>query len=265
MTLRVYLIASTSMISGPLAGFDQFLAEQSLEWQRPESATGPERLVEAAGRVCYMSFGSRQYQLSTAAYIAHLIKQGHESVLEHANFTVLVAGISRSLSHQIVRHRVGFAYSQLSQQYHDESEAQFVEPGSLSRHPDIRELWRQQIDGSRRAYSELLARMDALDVGREMPLKERQRMRRSIARSILPGATQTTMVITGNVRGWRHVLKVRGSTAGDTEMRNYCVSILRCLRDAAAPFFADFEIVDNDFGESIKWKSQASSAEPPAS
>jgi flavin-dependent thymidylate synthase len=77
-----------------------------------------EKIVENAGRVCYLSFENLSGR-STELYIQNLIRQGHESVLEHASWTFVLTGVSRSFSHQMVRHRAGFAYSQLSQQYVD--------------------------------------------------------------------------------------------------------------------------------------------------
>ena len=123
---------SIRCISHP--SFDQgvfldFLNENGLTWIQKGNATEAEHLVEASGRLCYMSFGEQnQSPRNTNEYIMNLIVQGHESVLEHLNWTFLITGVSRAFTHQLVRHRAGFSYSQLSQQYHDESEAEFVVP-----------------------------------------------------------------------------------------------------------------------------------------
>ena len=77
-------------------------------------ATDGERLSEFAGRLCYMSQRNPAGR-STHEYIENIKKQGHGSVLEHANYSLLLEGVSRSLTHELVRHRAGFAYSQLSQ------------------------------------------------------------------------------------------------------------------------------------------------------
>ena len=82
-------------------------------------STDGERLAEFAGRLCYMS-QANPAKRPTREYLDNIKKQGHGSVLEHANYSLLLEGVSRSLTHELVRHRAGFAYSQLSQRYVDE-------------------------------------------------------------------------------------------------------------------------------------------------
>src|SRR4051794_15196054 len=82
-----------------------FLRAEDTGWRRDSAGTPAEELVEFAGRVCYMSFGSRQSPRTNREYIQNLIVQGHESVLEHASWTLLLSGVSRSFTHQLVRHR----------------------------------------------------------------------------------------------------------------------------------------------------------------
>ncbi len=105
-----------------------FLETEGESWLKSEEASTPENIVEVAGRLCYMSFGSRQFRKCNKDYIDNLIKQGHESVLEHVSWSFILTGVSRAFTHQLVRHRVGFSFSQLSQQYHDENDATFVCP-----------------------------------------------------------------------------------------------------------------------------------------
>src|SRR5204863_8430366 len=93
-------------------------------------STDGELLAEVAGRVCYMS-QHNPAERSTREYLDNIKKQGHGSVLEHANYTLLLEGVSRSLTHELVRHRAGFAYSQLSQRYVDESAEHFLVPPAL--------------------------------------------------------------------------------------------------------------------------------------
>lgn len=91
-----------------------------------------EYLVEAAGRLCYLSFG-RPRPGGNAAYTRHVLEAGHGSVLEHAVYNLVITGVSRSFTHELVRHRAGFGFSQLSQRFHDESEGLFVVPEALAR------------------------------------------------------------------------------------------------------------------------------------
>jgi thymidylate synthase (FAD) len=218
--------------------YQQFLAIHGETW-RETKASDAERVIEFAGRVCYMSFGARQSPRDTARYIANLIDQRHDSVLEHANWTFLLDGVSRSFTHQLVRHRAGFSFSQLSQQYHDESEAEFLVPLGLEQYPVAYAAWRSAVDAARSAYrtiqSQLRTYSGNIDQG-----KERLRAIRSAARSVLPNATGTKIVVTANARSLRHFLSLRGSIEGDPEMRQVSGLIYDMLLNEAPSTVLDF-------------------------
>jgi thymidylate synthase (FAD) len=243
--MKLYLIAKTCME----AGLEQFLSERGLDWHRDVPGTEPELVAEFAGRVCYMSFGELQSRRTTRVYLENILRAGHGSVLEHATFTLLADGISRSLSHQLVRHRVGFSYSQLSQQYHDESGASFVEPEGLDEDPSLRARWERWRQESLALYADL-QRDPALQPGGKsgVSTKEQSRRRRARARLVLPNATATSLVITGNTRAWRHVLCTRGNIVGDLEMRAYCIDAYRLLSQAAPNLFLGFELAEDELG-----------------
>src|SRR6516225_8066446 len=99
------------------AEIDRFLADHGVAWQTDTEQAG-ESLTEIAGRLCYMSF-ARPRPGGNQAYLGHILEVGHGSVLEHAVWSFIFTGISRSCSHELVRHRAGWAYSQLSQRYVD--------------------------------------------------------------------------------------------------------------------------------------------------
>lgn len=222
--------------------FERFLLAEELQWS--DSSVRPaERLVEFAGRICYMSFGSRQSPKSNQEYIRHLISQGHESVLEHVNWTFLLAGVTRSFTHQLVRHRVGFSFSQLSQQYHDETDANFVAPPSLDEFPGVLEAWHEAIESSRDAYRKILHALEA-EIKNNTPGTKKEAIRsiRSAARSVLPNATETKIVVTANARALRHFLKVRGALEGDYEMRIVSKLIYELIASDAPALVADFQI-----------------------
>src|SRR5207244_5511531 len=99
-------------------------------------STPGERLAEYAWRLCYMS-QHNPVNRTTADYLENIKKQGHGSVLEHSVYVLLIEGISRSCSHELVRHRAGFGYSQISQRYVDESHAAFVVPPAVLGDPQL--------------------------------------------------------------------------------------------------------------------------------
>lgn len=234
----------------------KFLRDRDLFWTHDHDVCAPELVVEAAGRVCYMSFGDKQYRKATSEYISNILYQGHDSVLEHASFTILVDGLTRALSHQLVRHRIGFAYSQLSQQYHDESDAEFAQPHGLDEDPELKEQWLQWCAATRAMHDSFLSANLKKTSLAYLNAKEQQRYSRSMARSVLPNATCTTMMITGNARAWRHLISIRGDIAGDIEMREYCISIYKLLFDVAPSLFSGFEILEDGLGRYVRAISQ---------
>ena len=126
-------------------------------WTTDTEVAG-EKLIETAGRVCYMSF-QRPRPGGNQAYISHLLEVGHGSVLEHAVFNLLFTGVSRSLTHELVRHRAGFGFSQLSQRFVDESKCSFVEPEVIAGDPELHRLWLESVRASQVAYRALADRL----------------------------------------------------------------------------------------------------------
>jgi thymidylate synthase (FAD) len=176
----------------------------------------------------------------TREYLENIKKQGHGSVLEHANYSILLEGVSRSLTHELVRHRAGFSYSQLSQRYVDESRAAFVVPPAVAGDPDLESAWSEQIAGAQRAYVALVEQL--MDRYRWVDDKvHRRKMAREAARGVLPNSTETKIVVTGNARAWRTMLELRSSEGAEMEIRRCAVAILRLLQSEAPGFFSDFE------------------------
>ena len=203
-------------------------------------STDGERLAEFAGRVCYMS-QHNPAKRSTREYLENIKKQGHGSVLEHANYTLLLEGVSRSLTHELVRHRAGFAYSQLSQRYVDESSASFVVPPAVIGDEALEATWRDQIEEAQRAYVSLVEQLMER-YGWVSDRVHRRKMAREAARAVLPNATETKIVVTANARAWRTMLELRSSEGAELEIRRAAIMILRVLQSEAPGFFSDFEI-----------------------
>jgi thymidylate synthase (FAD) len=225
-----------------------FLEEESTEWRRTSGATEAEDIIEFAGRICYMSFGSAQSPKSNREYIRSLIHQEHDSVLEHASWTFLLTGVSRAFTHQLVRHRIGFSFSQLSQQYHDQTSAKFVIPEEVKADPAVMELWLQLIEELQRGYQSISNDLKAGDGGQSGSAKEARRSARSAARSILPNATETKIVFSANGRALRHFLQMRGAIAGDLEMRRVSALIYSRLANEAPALLSDFEMSTQEDG-----------------
>lgn len=214
-------------------------------------STDGERLAEFAGRLCYMSQRNPASR-TTRDYLENIKKQGHGSVLEHANYSLLLEGVSRSLTHELVRHRAGFAYSQLSQRYVDESDAAFVVPPAILGDDALLAAWKQQVEGAQATYVALVDQL--MERYRWVDDKvHRRKMAREAARGVLPNSTETKIVVTGNVRAWRTMLELRSSEGAEFEIRRMAVAVLRVLQVEAPSFFSDFEIyVAPDRAESAR-------------
>ena len=211
-----------------------------VNWLGP--STDGERLAEFAGRLCYMSQANPAGR-NTRDYLENIKKQGHGSVLEHANYTMLLEGVSRSLTHELVRHRAGFAYSQLSQRYVDESDAAFVVPPAILGDERLEREWQAEIDRSLAAYVRLVGEL--MEQYAWIPERvHRRKMAREAARGVLPNSTETKIVVTANARAWRTMLELRAGEGADLEIRRMAVAVLKLLKEEAPGFFSDFEIYE---------------------
>ena len=226
--LRVQLIART-----------EFVPPAEVAWDT--DADGGQALVEFAGRACYQSWSKPNPRTATnASYLRHIIDVGHFSVLEHASVSFYITGISRSCTHELIRHR-HFSYSQLSQRYVPEDDAQVVLPPGLEDDPELQQIVLAASDASRAAYLDLLARLEAKFADQPNAVLRRKQARQA-ARAVLPNDTETRIVVTGNYRAWRHFIAMRASEHADVEIRRLAVACLRELTAAAPAVFADFDI-----------------------
>lgn len=230
--LRVHVIAKTDFVAPP-----------DVAWHT--DADGGQALTEFAGRACYQSWSKPNPRTATnAAYLRHVIDVGHFAVLEHASVTVYVTGLSRSCAHELTRHR-HFSFSQLSQRYVPDTDADVVVPPGIAGDPELEDEFFAAADASRAAYAALLAKLEVAHADGE-PVEHlsvlRRKQARQAARAVLPNATETRIVATGNYRAWRHFIAMRGSEHADVEMRRLALTCLRRLLDVAPAVFGDFQI-----------------------
>jgi len=187
--------------------------------------TDPELLIEKAARICYDSFGKMSPPESTVRIIDHLLKSGHESCLEHASVTYRVGGVSRALTHQLVRHRLA-SYSQRSQRYVKETEPSFVTPPSCDGLSIANSIFEETMINAWRAYNDLL----------KLGVKGED------ARFVLPNACCSEIIITMNFRELRHFFKLRTSKHAQWEIRNMAKEMWnQVMKIGAANVFGDIK------------------------
>src|SRR5258708_22821932 len=222
----------------------EFVEPEHLKVQWKGDATDGERLAEYAGRLCYMS-QHNPIRRTTADYLENIKKQGHGSVLEHSVYVLLIEGISRSCSHELVRHRAGFGYSQISQRYVDESHAAFVLPPAILGDAALEAAWEKQVTEAQAAY---VRAVEGLMQRYEWVTDkvQRRKLAREAARSVLPNATEVKIVVSGNARAWRTMLELRCGEAAELEMRRMAIGVLRLLQKEACAVSAASEIYAAD-------------------
>lgn len=245
---RVELVSRQTV---SFSSLDKFLAVNGYKWERDGYAQEGELLAEAAGRLCYMSYEKPRPGGNTA-YLRHIKEVGHGSVLEHVVYSFFLSGISRSLTHELVRHRAGTAFSQLSQRYVDESVAEYVVPGIINADEELFKDWCHTIEQVHAGYVRL---SDALTVRMAEPqfaakwcngsqdTTARRKTARQAARSVLPNATETKMALTLNARALRHVIEQRGHESADPEIRRLAVALFYQAVCADPNLFNDYTLV----------------------
>jgi thymidylate synthase (FAD) len=236
-----------------LVARQQFMVPSHINWKSDSDVAG-EALAEFAGRLCYLSFGEDAGlegghktipgRTTNEAYLGNILNVKHGSVLEHAVWTLLFEGVSRSLTHELIRHRAGFGFSQLSQRYVDESNIGFVVPPEIDDETPTYDVWIAACAQAKESYRALLAAMIE-QVGDSGTPTMRKKRARQAARAVLPNCAETKILVTGNARAWRHFCEMRGSPTADNEIRRLAISTLQFFHGEAPHIFGDMQIVAN--------------------
>lgn len=235
--MKVYVIARPIM---NWKEFGKFQMDEKTDWQyygEGGITGGPqadaEHLVELCGRLCYMSFG--RGRKTTKEYLANIINHRHFSVLEHANWTIFITGISRSLTHELIRHR-HFSYSQLSQRFVDHKDFPFHIPQEIKDNETLLDLWNSAFDHVKEVYETTISYFRNQNA---VSLKKKEL--HTIARAVLPNAIETKIAVTGNARAWREFIQKRLVPDADPEIRELADLLLKTLHNQAPLLFADLK------------------------
>ena len=238
--MKVCIIGKTDYTNGTnLPGkasgsaFEERTKKHFWNWRDGEPSLG-QHLIEFAGRLCYESWDMPNPKTATnPGYIRNIISLGHESVLEHASVTFYVEGVSRNLSHELIRHR-HLSFSELSQRYVNMEDAKFIVPPAMRQFYDVEEY---DLDGGKDlasgTYQSIVKQL--LDAG------STRKQAREAARSYLNAGAETKFVVTGNLRAWRDVLKKRDSEHADAEMQLFAKEVKRQLLEEDPDVFEDLK------------------------
>lgn len=232
--MKVTLVAKTEIQSWPTSVLDT----EFMNWDMADENVynkDSDTLAHFAGRSCYQAWDMpNEATRSNKGYLGNIISQGHFSVLEHASATFYIEGVSRNLTHELIRHR-HLSYSELSQRYVDMEDALITIHPTLDREPFGMDEWsvvggvqREAVDG----YRNLMKRLTEAGV--------KGKKAREAARGVIPGAVETKIVVTGNHRAWRDMLTKRYSVHADAEIRELATELLKQLKQIAPATYQDF-------------------------
>ncbi len=235
--MKVYLVSRPQV---DFRAFEKFISDEGMPpgaAYHVEPASHAEMLVELCARLCYMSYGKGRK--TTKEYLDNIIQQKHFSVFEHANWTFIITGVSRSLTHELVRHR-HLSYSQLSQRYVDESAAAMIMPKAITDAFTQSEA-KLLFEHARKAYIQIVNDLSA-SLPEWRTATERRKMARQAARAVLPNATETKIAVTGNARAWREMIEKRDSVHADPEIRALAQVVFTILHEESPLLFPESEV-----------------------
>jgi thymidylate synthase (FAD) len=230
-------------------GFEDYLEDDPLD-------SDAEQLAKTAGQLCYFSFGPNRTKNDQAPkYFDNIKQQKHGSVLEHPNFSFLFYGVSRSFTHELVRHRAGFGFSQVSQRYVSGKTLRFVERPEFQKHDVLHERFCARVDSLAKEYDEV-AGLLMESMAKQLASMAKTEARKAVnqaARAVLPNETEAPVIVTANVRAWRHFCEMRGSKHAEPEIRSVAAKTLRCLSVVAPTLFSDYKAREMDDGSFEIW------------
>ncbi|SFI37694.1 thymidylate synthase (FAD) [Tindallia magadiensis] len=209
----------------------------------------PEKIVAAAAKLCYSPTGATELMKnleedSVRHFVTLLTQMGHESPIEHISFTFSVEGVSRSLTHQLVRHRIA-SYSQQSQRYVREEGFAYIIPSAIEQDVEAKTLFEKTMDAQQKAYDQLAERLVSQYkkefMAKGLPEKKANSLaeKKAIedARYVLPNACETKIVITMNARSLLHFFKIRCCNRAQWEIKNLAIEMLRQVKAVAPSIF----------------------------
>lgn len=229
-----------------LSGLDTEFANYVSDWyDDPDGdpvVTAAEWVTKFAGQVCYLSLGpGRTMAKDAQKYFDNIKSQGHGSVLEHASATLFLTGVSRSLTHELVRHRAGFAFSQVSQRYVGPEHLRFVERPEYQAYAPLHERFESRIDAVAFDYKNMVEHLETDPGLAQLARVEKRKAVQQVARSLLPNETEAPIVVTANLRAWRHFIEMRCSSFAEPEIRLLAYRVLQVLKDYAPLIFSDYK------------------------
>ncbi len=240
---KAIIISDTGVIDGMREFLDALGADK---WHSPtEVSSDGELLVEVAGRTCYKSFGTElnknltQVRTDHVKYIGNILSTKHGSVLEHATTTVGLVNVSRILTHELVRHRAGCAYSQESMRFVRLDDIGMFIPSCIKQDPKALAMFNAAIDVAEDYYR----RLTNLMIRDDMPFSKKKEITSAIRR-IAPSGHSTNIVLTANHRAWRHLFELRTAPGVEEEIGIVFSNLAAQFKLKYPAFYQDMQLMD---------------------
>jgi thymidylate synthase (FAD) len=253
-TPRVYLVGKTEIDLDGMIQYLKAIGEPS--WFVDPRVSGGESLIEAAGRMCYRSWqpwdpdkpecsnpNVTKVREGNNKYLQNIIKSGHGAVLEHVNLTFIMRDVSRVFTHELVRHRAGMAYSQESLRYVRLSDIRFWMPSVVKQKKEALDFFVTVVNLLGEVQAKLAMIFD-IDTIKDFATKK---MLTSMFRRLAPIGLATSIMVTGNLRAWRHIIKMRTESVAEEEIRLVIGQIAQICKDTYPHAFYDMS--QNEGGE----------------
>ena len=210
----------------------------------------PEKLIAASAKLCYSHVGTEDImdgldEQKTDKFLGMLMDMGHESPIEHVSFTFAVEGISRVLTHQLVRHRIGCSYSQQSQRYVKLEQFEYIIPPEIVKLPQAKKLFIKAMEEDQKIYNELVELLYKGHFDRLMAAGKTEKQAKSAAekssiedaRYVFPNACETKVVFTMNARALMNFFRQRCCNRAQWEIREMADEMLRQIKAVAPTLF----------------------------
>lgn len=245
----VVLVSYPQTCLGNIRPFLAGLGEEYVQYADDEAIEPGAEIAKFAGQMCYLSLGEKRTKNRDAGkYFQNIKAQSHGSITEHSNYGFLIYGISRSCSHEIVRHRHQ-GFSQLSQRYVGPEALRFVERPEFQNDPFLHERFQNRIEDTIDEYRLLIHNLykKQADGSLELSADRKTDLRKKVqqtARAVLPNEVETMMVTTANVRAWRHFIEQRASEHAEVEIRDVAVKVFLALVKFTPLLFDDYDLVE---------------------
>ena len=209
-----------------------------------------EKIIASSAKLCYSASGveeivESQSEESVQKFLKMLMDIGHQSPIEHVSFTFGIEGVSRTLTHQLVRHRIGASYSQQSQRYVKLEQFEYILPPEIEKNPEAREIFEKAMKADQEAYDKIAAALfdnyyrEKIESGESEKKARNYAEKKAIedARYVFPNACETKIVVTMNARCLMNFFHHRCCERAQWEIRALATEMLRLVRGVAPVLF----------------------------